>query len=107
MSFDILAEDTEHPVVTIKVSVPGGVMLIMGEPEEWGRTLIVNAAHISSQGLKPNDVGISNLRVVATVVMEAIDYDEIEVRRRPKSPESGDIAIRLRKLQRARKQLER
>jgi len=39
--------------------------------------------------------------------MEAIDYDEIEVRRRPKSPESGDIAIRLRKLQRARKQLER
>jgi len=34
VSFDILAEDTEHPVVTIKVSVPGGVMLIMGEPEE-------------------------------------------------------------------------
>ena len=79
MSFDIVAEDTEHPVVTIIVRVPGGVMLIMGEPSEVGRTLVVDGVHISSQGLAPNHVGIPNLRLVAEVVMEELDYDEIKV----------------------------
>lgn len=79
VSFDVVAEDTEHPVVTVEVRVPGGAMVIMSEPEEVGRTLVVKGAHISSRGLAPNDVGIPNLRLVAEVVMEAMDYDEIEV----------------------------
>jgi hypothetical protein len=79
VSFEVVAEDTEHPVVTVEVRVPGGVMLTMGEPEEVGRRLVAKRAHISSRGLAPNDVGISNLRLVAEVVMKEMDYDEIEV----------------------------
>jgi hypothetical protein len=79
VAFDMVMEDSSDPVVTIRFIVPGGALLIMGEPEEVGRVLIVKGTHIGAQGLKPNDVGIANLRMIAEAVMRTFDYDEIRV----------------------------
>lgn len=79
VKFELVPEDTAESVVTIKVTVPGGVLIFMGEPVEIGRTLVVRGAHVESRGVGPNGVGNYNLRLVAEVVMEEMDYDEILV----------------------------
>ena len=80
VSFDLVYEDSSLPVVTIKILVPNGALYVMGEPREIGKTLVVAAAHISSTGIVPNDVGINNLRLVADVIMEGLDYDGLVVK---------------------------
>jgi CBS domain-containing protein len=79
VSFRLVDEDTSDPVTTIEVTTPHGALLIMGEPRESGRILIAAGVHISSRGVKPNDIGIANLRLIAQAIMEELDYDEIHV----------------------------
>ena len=79
VSFEIDDTGSSDPVVTINVHTPAGTMVIMGEPKEVGRTLVVAGVHAHGQGVGPNGVGLANLRLIADVVMETLDYDELVV----------------------------
>jgi hypothetical protein len=79
VKFDLVPEDSSESVVTIKVTVPDGILTFMGEPVQIGRTLVVRGTHVESRGIGPNGVGNYNLRLIAEVVMEEMDYDEIRV----------------------------
>jgi hypothetical protein len=77
ISFDIVAEETDHPVATVSFVTPADDIQIMAELQEVGRTLRLIGLHI--QGAAANAIGIANLRVLADVVMDKMDYDVIEV----------------------------
>src|SRR5262245_19350648 len=66
--FDIVAEDTDHPVATVSFETPAGQIQIMAEVEEEGRTLRLIGMHI--QGAGANAVGIANLRILVDADME-------------------------------------
>jgi hypothetical protein len=75
--FDIVAEETDHPVATVSFVTHAGDIQIMAELQEAGRTLRLIGLHI--QGAAANTIGIANLRILANAVMEKMDYDAIEV----------------------------
>jgi hypothetical protein len=77
VTFDIIAEETDHPVVTVSFETPAGQIQAMAELKEEGRTLYLIGLHI--QGAAANAVGVANLRILADAVMEKMDYDVIEV----------------------------
>jgi hypothetical protein len=76
---DLDEEACEGPIATIRVEARGTVLIVMGEIVEDGERLVVTRAHVSSIGVRPNDIGLSNLRQVARMVMEQGGYDEIVV----------------------------
>ena len=75
----LVGEASEGDVVTIKVTVGGAVVLMMGEIREHGKRLVASGVHVSSKGVSANGVGISNLKQIARAVMEVGGYDEIIV----------------------------
>jgi hypothetical protein len=78
ISFEIIDDETDDPVVTVRIDAPVlGYILIMAEVEERGRTLRLLRTHIHSRG--SNTVGLTNLRLLADIAMERMDYDAIEV----------------------------
>src|SRR5262245_978596 len=77
LTFDIIAEETDHPVATVSFTTPGGEIRIMAELVERDRTLRLIGLHI--QGSTANAIGIANLRSLADAVMQKMDYDAIEV----------------------------
>jgi hypothetical protein len=79
VSFRLVDAESSGVVVTIEVVVPGGSLLVMGEPRDEDRALVVSGVHMSSKGLAPNEVGVANLRVIAQMILEALDYDELIV----------------------------
>lgn len=70
-------DETDDPVVTVEFQTPAGMIKFMAEADERGSTLCLRKAHIEGPGA--NEVGVSNLRVLAAYVMEGMGYDEIEV----------------------------
>ena len=54
-------------IVTLEVLIPTGIILIMGEPEDVGQTLLVRGVHIHSDPRHP--VGTANLGVIAQALM--------------------------------------
>ena len=79
ISFAVDYDLTSHPVVTIAIKVPSGLIMVMGEPRERGRTLVVEGVHVSSRGVGSNDVGVRNLRLIADIIMKVMDYDDIRL----------------------------
>jgi hypothetical protein len=77
ITFDIVAEETDHPVATVSFETPAGQIQVMAELKEEGRKLRLIGLHI--QGATANAVGIANLRILANAVMDKMDYDVIEV----------------------------
>jgi hypothetical protein len=77
MRFDIINEFTEGCVVTIRVEISGSELVIMGEPKETGRKLVVEKAHFGYSKGGSNSVGLKLLRDVARGLMEIMDYDEL------------------------------
>jgi hypothetical protein len=78
ISFDIVYDDTEHPIVTLRVAPPAGAIRFMAEPEMSGTTMVLNGLHV--QDLRPNMVGAANLAVIARAVMEGMDLDGIVIK---------------------------
>ncbi|MGO9742067.1 MAG: hypothetical protein ACLPN5_11240 [Roseiarcus sp.] len=66
-------------IATIRVEVVGIALLIMGEIVEDRERLVVTGVHVSSRGVKPNEIGLADLRQLAQAVMEVGGYDEIVV----------------------------
>jgi hypothetical protein len=87
ITFEIDPEGTEDPVVTVRFGTPAGEIQMMAEVEEHDRTLRLIGLHI--QGLTPNEIGSTNLRVLADVVMSELDYDAIEVEGAPRTTGAG------------------
>jgi hypothetical protein len=75
----LIDEASERDVATVKVSVGGAALFIMGEIREDGKRLVLGGVHVSSEGVNPNEVGVPNLRQVARAIMEIGGYDEIVV----------------------------
>jgi hypothetical protein len=75
--FDIVGDETDDPVVTAQFETPAGPILAMAEVEDDGRTLRLIGMHL--QGAAANAVGAANLRLLASVVMDRMDYDAIEI----------------------------
>jgi hypothetical protein len=51
---------SETPVATLRISTPDGTLIMMGEPEQSGRTLTVRRFHI--EGAAANTLGVGKLR---------------------------------------------
>jgi hypothetical protein len=77
ITFDLVDDMTTDPVVTVTVRTPAGVLKLMAEPERVGRTLVLHGLHL--QDLSPNAIGAANLIVLAHVVMQRMDIDELVV----------------------------
>jgi len=75
----LIDEASEGDIATVKISVGGAALFIMGEIKKDGKQLVVTGVHVSSEGVNPNEVGLPNLRQIARVVMEIGGYDEIVV----------------------------
>jgi hypothetical protein len=75
---DIDYDATDHPVVTIRMTTPSGLIEVMAEVAADGRALRLARLHVQSAA-EPNEIGYPNWRLVATMVMESMGYDEIIV----------------------------
>jgi hypothetical protein len=79
IQFDDLDYDaTDHPVVSIRMTTPVGVVELMAEVAEIGRSLQLRRVHVQS-AVEANAIGLANWRLIANVVMEHMGYDEIIV----------------------------
>ena len=74
VSFDLVGDLTEGPVMTIRVSTPDGSLVMMAEPEENGRTLRLR--RFNAEGMAANALGPAKLRAMADVLMEKMDCDK-------------------------------
>lgn len=77
ISFDIIVDMTGDPVVTLAVTTPVGLLAFMGEPLVERRAMRVLATHV--QGAKAGAVGWVNLRLLAEVIMEGMDLDDLVI----------------------------
>jgi len=64
-------------IVTLEVLTPAGIIVMMGEPEDVGRMLVVRGVHMHSEPL--HEVGTANLGVIAQTLMQRYDYDEVVI----------------------------
>jgi hypothetical protein len=51
----------------------------MAEPDQDGRVLLLRGLHMHAESAGANVVGAANLRVLADMIMERMDYDELIV----------------------------
>jgi hypothetical protein len=72
ISFEIVNDMTDDPVVTLSVTTPIGVLTFAAEPVAAGNTLILQRTHV--QDGQPNTVGVGNLKVVAQALMERMGW---------------------------------
>jgi hypothetical protein len=77
IAFDLVADLTDDPVMTVFITTPDGVLTVTGEPVERGATLVVRGIHM--QGAGSNAIGNGNLMVMAQALLERMDYDGLEV----------------------------
>jgi hypothetical protein len=77
VNFRLHEELCAGDIVTLEVLTPAGTVVMMEEPEDVGRTLIVRGVHIHSEPL--HQVGTANLGVIAQAPMQRYDYDEIVI----------------------------
>ena len=78
IAFDIVYDETDHPIVTLCVMTPAGPIRFMAEPVMRGETMVLIGLHV--QDLQPNVAGAANLAVIARAVMEGMDLDGIVIK---------------------------
>ena len=79
IGFDLEDDMSEGGIATLRITTPVGQLKIMGVPSEQGKLLVLRGVHISSEGIGPGDVGLSNLNVVANRVMKGMGYDGLYI----------------------------
>jgi hypothetical protein len=75
ISFELLSDMTDDPVVRLLVQTPVGQLMFTGEPVETAGVLISPGTHV--QDASPNAIGAANLMVIAQALMERMDYNEL------------------------------
>src|ERR1700693_5675637 len=78
VAFSIADGLTEGLVLTVEIVTPAGVLYAMAEPVAQGRALILKGFHIQAIG-SARSFGPGNLRLLAELVMERMDYDELVI----------------------------
>ena len=76
VEFRLLDDLTSDPIVTVEIVTPVGILLAMAEPREQGRTLVLGGFHMHATA-GANSVGSGNLRLLADILMERMDYHEL------------------------------
>ena len=66
--FRLREELSAGDIVTLEVRTPAAAIVMMGEPEDVGRILVVRRVHIHSE--PRHLVGIANLAVIAKALMQ-------------------------------------
>ena len=97
-----LREDLcDGDIVTLEISTPAGIIVMMGEPEDAGTTLIVRGVHIHSD--PPHQVGTGNLGVVPQSLMQRYLHNEVIIAgaRRESGRRAGKIPREIRYRRRA------
>ena len=77
VSFVILTDLTDDPVIASRVKNPVGDLEFMAEPVLQGNVLVLLKAHV--QGGKPGLIGHTNLGVIAQALLEGMGFDELIV----------------------------
>ena len=77
ISFEIVSDMSDDPVVTLLVHTPAGRLRFIGEPVERDGILIARSTHV--QDATANAIGSANLMVIAQALMEGMDYDGLIV----------------------------
>ncbi len=77
ISFEIVDDMSDDPVVTLRIATPVGSLTFMAEPVMQGTTLHLTRTH--AQAAAPNTIGAGNLLVIAQAVMEGMDLDGLVV----------------------------
>ena len=77
VSFEILDDMTDDPVVTLLVQTPIGYLTFTAEPVEEDNTLIAQRTHV--QDGSANLIGTANLMVIAQALMEGMGYNGLVV----------------------------
>ena len=67
----------DHPVMIVSITVPIGVLEIIGSVTLVGRTLRIDGAHV--QGLRPGTLGRAGLNAIGRKLLEAADVDEVVI----------------------------
>ncbi len=97
LKFSLRTDVSEGDVAAAVIETPAGNLQVMAELEEHGRTLILRGLHVQTD-LKPNSIGIPNLRALAQHVMDRMDYDELVIEGAPRTTgvRHGRLPGRLR-----------
>jgi hypothetical protein len=80
ISFELLYDMTDDPVVTLLFRTPVGQLMFTGEPVEMDGVLISRGTHV--QDASVNAIGAANLMVIAQALiaqalMDRMDYNEL------------------------------
>ncbi len=75
--FEMVADMTEDPVVTIVITTPAGRLTVAAEPVVSGTILVLRGTHL--QDSRPNAMGAANLMVIAQALMERMEFDGVDV----------------------------
>jgi hypothetical protein len=101
IGFRLREELCAGDIVTLEVLTPAGTIVMMGEPEDVGRMLVVCEVHSHSE--PSHEVGTANLGVIAQALMQRYEYDEIVIKgaRRESGLRAGQFARDIRYRRRA------
>ena len=80
IDYVLLDDGSEREVATIRITVPGATIMIMGEVEDVDGGLLVECAHIS---ISPPDAGVltrGSMRMMAKRLLGDTGYVEIVIR---------------------------
>ena len=76
LSFVLLHDITDDPVVTVEIETPAGRLFAMAEVRAIGRTLFLGDLHMHGVEAGANAIGPANLRILAETILERMDCDE-------------------------------
>jgi hypothetical protein len=96
----VLDDDTtSHPIVNLVVETPSGRLVVMDEPFQMGRTMMLGGLHMHGEDVGANQVGVANLQTIVQALLEVMDLDELlvtgGVRTTGASPGSAPRTIRF------------
>jgi hypothetical protein len=77
ISFEIVDDMTDDPVVTLLVRTPAGQLTFIAEPVEQGAILVALRTHV--QDATPNAIGVGNLMLIAQAIMIRMGYNGLVV----------------------------
>jgi hypothetical protein len=79
ITFEVVVDETDDPVVTFTVVTPAGTLKAMAEPEWVGRRLVLRGFHIHGEDVGPQEFGWRQLRWVADAALKELDLDELVI----------------------------
>lgn len=77
--WDIEGDDAEGYVITFEFETPDGLIRIMADAEDDERRSILYLLNAHIEGPGANRAGISNLRMLAALVLERSGYGTVKV----------------------------